>query len=64
MHFILLWYYILLYLIYWLLAEIVILTFDLLEEYLEILNSFVFKWQFSSDQVILYSVCLRQLWKY
>lgn len=40
MHFILLWYYILLCLIYWLLAEIVILTFDLLEEYLEILNNF------------------------
>lgn len=34
MHYILLWYYILLYLIYWLLAEVVIFTFDLLEEYL------------------------------
>lgn len=34
MHYILLWYYILLYLIYWLLAGIVIFTFDLLEEYL------------------------------
>lgn len=42
MHFIVLWYYILLYLTYWLLAEIVIFTFDLLEEYLEILNNFYF----------------------